>query len=115
MSVKINQVAGPSGTLHFYYYWLPPLLLTAGILIVAGDLGSTAKFQLPVTILQYILPSWSIAEISQFYFHLRKVGPFHGLCRSLCCLRQGLALAYANESLESHILGLGYLFSGLRR
>jgi VanZ family protein len=76
MAVKINQLSGPSGTLQFFYYWLPPLLLTVGILIVAGDLGSTATFRLPVIILQYLLPSWSINEISQLLFPLRKVGHF---------------------------------------
>lgn len=76
MAVKINQLGGPSGTLQFCYYWLPPLLLTVGILIVAGDLGSTATFRLPVIILQYLLPSWSINEINQLLFPLRKVGHF---------------------------------------
>jgi VanZ family protein len=43
---------------------------------MAGDLGSTATFRLPVIILQYFLPSWPIAEINNLYGHLRKVGHF---------------------------------------
>jgi VanZ family protein len=76
MTVKIAQLSGPSGIMRFCYYWLPPLLLTAGILIMAGDLGSAATFRLPVIILHYILPSWSNAEINNLYGHLRKVGHF---------------------------------------
>jgi hypothetical protein len=43
------------------------LLLTAGILLMAGDLGSVAKFRIPVIILAYLLPSYSRQEISELY------------------------------------------------
>jgi VanZ family protein len=65
-----------SEMVQFYYYWLPPLLLTFGILLLAGDLGSVAKFQLPMTVLAFFLPSWSHQEVLQLYLTLRKVGHF---------------------------------------
>jgi VanZ family protein len=76
MTVKINHLEQPSGLGHFCYYWLPPLLLTTGIIILAGDLGSVAKFNLPVTILKFLLPSWSMKEIHILSLKLRKVGHF---------------------------------------
>jgi VanZ family protein len=76
MTVKINHLEQKSGLGHFCYYWLPPLLLTAGIIILAGDLGSVAKFNLPVTILKFLLPSWSMEEIHRLSLKLRKIGHF---------------------------------------
>ena len=76
MTVEINHLRQPTGITQFCYYWLPPLFLSAGILIMAGDLGSVAKFTVPVTILKFLLPSWSSAEIYQIYLWLRKVGHF---------------------------------------
>jgi VanZ family protein len=76
MTVKINHVGQPSGITQFCYYWLPPFLLSGGILIMAGDLGSTATLTLPVTILKYLLPSWSASELYLLYGWLRKVGHF---------------------------------------
>jgi VanZ family protein len=62
--------------IQFTYYWLPPLLLSAAILFMAGDLGSAAKLRFPVFFLKHLLPSWSIQEITQLYFKLRKIGHF---------------------------------------
>lgn len=76
MTVKINHLEQQSGLGRFCYYWLPPLLLTAGIFIMAGEFGSVAKFNLPVSILNFLLPSWSMKEISLLYLKLRKVGHF---------------------------------------
>ena len=76
MTIKINHLEQQSRIMNFYYYWLPPLFLSAGILIMAGDLGSVAKFTLPVTILKSLLPSWSMNEIYQLCGKLRKVGHF---------------------------------------
>jgi VanZ family protein len=76
MTVKINHLLEPSEIMHFCYYWLPPLLFSIAILVMAGEVGSTTKFQLPVNILRYLLPSWSNVEIHKLYFHLRKVGHF---------------------------------------
>ncbi|HAY20656.1 MAG TPA: hypothetical protein DCY27_00490 [Desulfobacterales bacterium] len=61
---------------NFCFFWLPPLLLTAGIFILAGDLGSTSKFRLPVIILQFLLPSLSMSEIVWISDILRKVAHF---------------------------------------
>lgn len=57
-------------------YWLPPVLLSIGILIMAGDLGSAYKFRLPVIILKFLLPAYSTKEIYQLYLELRKVMHF---------------------------------------
>lgn len=76
MAVKINHLEQQTSVWHFCYYWLPPLLLTAGIFIMAGDVGSVATFNLPRTILKYLLPAWSMNEINQLYFNLRKIGHF---------------------------------------
>jgi VanZ family protein len=73
---RINHLAEPPRIITICYYWLPPLLLTAGIFIMAGDLGSMGKFKLPAIILHYLLPSWSRGEITQLYGELRKVGHF---------------------------------------
>jgi hypothetical protein len=62
--------------IHFFYYWLPPLLLTAGIFLLAGDLGSVARLRIPIIILQYLLPSWSSKEIYLLYLEVRKAGHF---------------------------------------
>jgi VanZ family protein len=76
MTVKINHVGQPSGITQLCYYWLPPLFLSSGILIMAGDLGSIGTLTLPVTILKYLLPSWSASELYLLYGWLRKVGHF---------------------------------------
>jgi VanZ family protein len=76
MTIKVNHFWDRPGILHFCYYWLPPLVLTAAILLMAGDLGSVAKFKLPIIILTYLLPSFSSKEILELYHVLRKVGHF---------------------------------------
>jgi VanZ family protein len=76
MTVKINQLEQQSGISHFCYYWLPPLLLTAGIFFMAGELGSVAKFKLPISFLKFLLPSWSMKEIHILSLKLRKIGHF---------------------------------------
>jgi VanZ family protein len=62
--------------IDFCFYWLPPLLLTAGILIMAGDFGSVSKFWMFVKIFEFVLTSYSHKEIYQIYLVLRKVGHF---------------------------------------
>ncbi len=59
--------------LPFLWYWLPPCLLTIGILVMAGDWGSISQFRLPIKILEFLLPSLSAKEIYQLYAELRKV------------------------------------------
>lgn len=62
--------------LPFLHYWLPPFLLTIGILLMAGDWGAISKLRLPIKILEFLLPSYSPKEIYQLYAVLRKVGHF---------------------------------------
>lgn len=61
---------------HFCFYWVPPLLLTAGILIMAGDFGSVSKFWRFVKIVEFFLTSYSHKELYQIYLVLRKIGHF---------------------------------------
>jgi VanZ family protein len=61
---------------NIYSYWLPPFLLTIGILIMAGDFGSAERFRLPLRIMFQLLPSWPPREVYQLYLMLRKVGHF---------------------------------------
>jgi len=60
----------------FCYYWLPPLVITAGVIIMAGDMGSVTHFRWPVVMLQYLLPTYSKKEIMSLYMTLRQVGHF---------------------------------------
>lgn len=76
MTVKINNLAPQSDIFHFCYYWLPPLLLTVGILVMAGEVGSVAKFVFVKPLLEFLLPSWSTKELYQLYVTLRKIGHF---------------------------------------
>jgi VanZ family protein len=76
MTGKVNRFGNRPELILFCYYWLPPLLLTAGIIILAGDLGSVSHFKLPLKILSFLLPSYSPKEISALYLKLRKVGHF---------------------------------------
>jgi VanZ family protein len=76
MTGKVNHFGKDPEIIPFLYYWLPPLLLTMGIIILAGDLGSVANFRLPLIILRYLLPSYSPREIYALYLTLRKVGHF---------------------------------------
>jgi VanZ family protein len=76
MTTKFNPVGEQSGIFYFGYYWLPPLFLTAGILVMAGDLGSASSLKLPIVILKHLLPSWSPQEIFKLYLELRKIGHF---------------------------------------
>jgi len=57
-------------------YWLPPFLLTIGILLMAGDWGSTSNLRLPIRILAMLFPSYPLAEIYQIYGGLRKLMHF---------------------------------------
>ncbi len=76
MTTSSKHLEGYHGIFIFLYYWLPPMLLTAGILALAGDLGSVSKFRWPIAILKYLLPSLSRQEIYQIYAVLRKIGHF---------------------------------------
>lgn len=76
MSSNIKHVWQQPRLRQFICFWLPPLLLTAGILIMAGDLGSVRHFTLVMSILEYLLPSYSRNEVFQLYLTSRKVGHF---------------------------------------
>jgi VanZ family protein len=76
MTVKATHFRDQSRMAHFCSYWLPPLILTAGILIMAGDLGSVSKFWRFVKIFEFFLTSYSHKEIYQIYLVVRKVGHF---------------------------------------
>jgi VanZ family protein len=76
MTSNVNQVWEPSRVVHFCSYWLLPLLLTAGILIMAGDLGSVNELGIVIKFLEYLLPSYSKKEVYQLFFILRKAGHF---------------------------------------
>jgi VanZ family protein len=76
MTSKVNHVWEQPRLAHFCFYWLPPLLLTAGILIMAGELGSVNGLKIVLRILEHLLPSYSKKEIFQLYLVLRKVGHF---------------------------------------
>ena len=76
MTSNVNELGEHPRIIQFCIYWLPPLLLTAGILIMAGDLGSGSKLRIPIIILEYLLPSYSRKEILELYFWFRKAGHF---------------------------------------
>jgi VanZ family protein len=76
MAGKVNKLKEAPWTILFCYYWLPPLLLTAGILLMAGELGSVSNYTIVVRILRIFLPSYSLAELYKIYFFLRKLGHF---------------------------------------
>lgn len=78
-----EPVAARGWLLPFLSYWLPPLLLTLGILLMAGDWGSVSKFPLPIRILAYLFPSYSSNQIYQMYMELRKV--LHFLVYATLC------------------------------
>ncbi len=59
---------------RFSVYWLPPLLLSTAILLMAGELGSSSRFTLPI--LRYLLPSYSNSELAHLNLLVRKVGHF---------------------------------------
>jgi VanZ family protein len=76
MTQKTNYFDNGPGIINYCYYWLPPLVLTAGIFIMAGDLGSVGNTRFLLKILSYLLPSYSAQEVYDFYLTLRKVGHF---------------------------------------
>jgi VanZ family protein len=76
MTSNLNGFWEHPRMIRFCFYWLPPLLLTAGIFLMAGDLGSVTKLRLPIIILKYLLPSYSKQEIVEIYLWGRKVGHF---------------------------------------
>lgn len=73
----------PARVQAFCSYWLPPLLLTGGILICAGDLGSFKHTRFIITMLQYLVPSLTPGQAKQVYVYLRKIGHFLAYA-SLC-------------------------------
>jgi VanZ family protein len=76
MTSNVNELGEHPKMIQFCFYWLPPLLLTAGILIMAGDFGSVSKFWMFVKIFEFFLTSYSQKEIYQIYLVLRKIGHF---------------------------------------
>jgi len=55
-------------------YWLPPLLLTGGILVLSGDLGSSAYTKEVVEWLLSWLPFLKVTEMEDSHGYLRKAG-----------------------------------------
>ncbi|MGQ9922183.1 MAG: VanZ family protein [Desulfobacca sp.] len=68
--------AGRSLLLPVVYYWLPPFLLTIGILLMAGDWGAMSNLRLPIRILTILFPASPLSEINEMYGELRKVMHF---------------------------------------
>jgi VanZ family protein len=60
----------------FCQYWLPPLLLSAAILICAGDLGASHNSRFIIPILQTLFPTLSPAQLNLIHFYVRKTGHF---------------------------------------
>lgn len=52
------------------------MLLTAGILIMAGDFGSVSKFWMFVKVVEPFLTLYSHQDLFQIYLVLRKIGHF---------------------------------------
>lgn len=76
MQVETKMIDQPSSLAKFLSYWLPPLLLTGGIFLMAGDLGSVPKWSKFLKLFSYLLPSYSPQKIYALYLGLRKVGHF---------------------------------------
>lgn len=60
----------------FGNYWLPPLGLSAAILILAGDLGSGHNSRFLIPILHALFPSLSLAQLTSIHGFVRKAGHF---------------------------------------
>ncbi len=58
---------------RFFFYWLPPLIWSGGILFMASDHGSFQSFGWLINVLKALWPQASMAEIYQLYGILRKV------------------------------------------
>jgi VanZ family protein len=91
---------------QFCFYWLPPLLLTAGILIMAGDFGSGSKLRIPIIILEYLLPSYSMKEIIELYLILRKVGHFLAYAALFCAYARAWRWHMGKSRLKAVFLAL---------
>jgi VanZ family protein len=59
---------------QFSIYWLPPLLLTAGILVLSGKLGSSPHTQELVKWLFFWLPFPWVEQMEEGHGYLRKAG-----------------------------------------
>ncbi|MEW6660723.1 MAG: VanZ family protein [Thermodesulfobacteriota bacterium] len=59
---------------QFCLYWLPPLAVTAGIIIFSGELGSTANTRPWVIWLLTWLPFLSFEDFAEGQGYLRKAG-----------------------------------------
>jgi VanZ family protein len=57
---------------RFLYYWLPPLVLSGGVLFMASDYGATHNFGWVLTILKSIWPRATMTEIYQIHSFIRK-------------------------------------------
>ena len=76
MYVETEKIGKPSRIFNIFSYWLPPVLLTAGIFFMAGDMGSFSKWSIFLQIFSYLLPSYSPQKIHTMYMGLRKAGHF---------------------------------------
>jgi VanZ family protein len=56
------------------FYWLPPLLLTGGILTFSGDLGSSAHTQEWIAWFSSWLPFLEVEQVQEKHGYLRKAG-----------------------------------------
>ena len=56
---------------QFYLYWLPPLLLTTGILVLSGDLGSSTHTLGLVKWLLSWYPFWGADQMDKVHWYLR--------------------------------------------
>lgn len=59
---------------QFCFYWLPPLLLTGGILAVSGELGSSQHTKKLLDWLFSWLPFAELPQMEESHGYLRKVG-----------------------------------------
>jgi VanZ family protein len=58
----------------FFFYWLPPLLETAAILVLSGDLGSSRHTRELIEWLSSWLPFLKMAPMEETQGYLRKTG-----------------------------------------
>lgn len=59
---------------QFYFYWVPPLLFTGGILIFSGDLGSSGRTQELIMWFFSWLPFLGMEQMQEGQGFFRKVG-----------------------------------------
>lgn len=106
MTSNVHELGEHPRMIQFCFYWLPPLLLTFGILFMAGELGSTAKFRIPIIILKYLLPSYSMKEILELYLWFRKAGHFLTYATLFCAYARAWRWHMGKSRLKAVFLAL---------